>query len=193
MEDRMLVTIFTFAFVAVSFVLLPVTSGKVGERSPIQPVVQTTPANDQINSSTPTPNTTEPVITNVPSNDTNTTTTVKPTTPTTIVTTTLAPKTTVTTPNTTTPTTPTTPAPDHTTVPPTTTPAPNTTTTVPPTKPTVVPASTTAAPTVPPSKDRRFDGPSFVGGIVLCLGILAIGFVAFKFYKARTERNYHTL
>ncbi|XP_049805257.1 sialomucin core protein 24-like [Schistocerca nitens] len=44
-----------------------------------------------------------------------------------------------------------------------------------------------------PVKDRRFDGPSFIGGIVLSLGTMAIGFVAFKFYKARTERNYHTL
>jgi Multi-glycosylated core protein 24 (MGC-24), sialomucin len=33
----------------------------------------------------------------------------------------------------------------------------------------------------------------FSGGIVLALGCMAISFVAWKFYKARTERNYHTL
>ncbi|GFU92952.1 hypothetical protein TNCV_2080981 [Trichonephila clavipes] len=40
---------------------------------------------------------------------------------------------------------------------------------------------------------RHFDAPSFIGGIVLALGLLAIIYVSFKFYKARTERNYHTL
>jgi len=39
----------------------------------------------------------------------------------------------------------------------------------------------------------HFDGSSFIGGIVLTLGLLAIGLVAYKFYKARNERNYHTL
>ncbi|XP_049845844.1 sialomucin core protein 24-like [Schistocerca gregaria] len=74
------------------------------------------------------------------------------------------------------------------------------------TEPTPLPASTSSKPIVTsaipfvetstqsiPVKDRRFDGPSFIGGIVLSLGTMAIGFVAFKFYKARTERNYHTL
>ncbi|XP_017776081.1 PREDICTED: sialomucin core protein 24-like [Nicrophorus vespilloides] len=45
----------------------------------------------------------------------------------------------------------------------------------------------------PHAKGRTFDGPSFIGGIILASGLTAIGFVAFKFYKARTERNYHTL
>ncbi|KAL3881489.1 hypothetical protein ACJMK2_027921 [Sinanodonta woodiana] len=40
---------------------------------------------------------------------------------------------------------------------------------------------------------QHFDAASFVGGIVLCLGIVAIIFFGCKFYKARTERNYHTL
>lgn len=40
---------------------------------------------------------------------------------------------------------------------------------------------------------RRFDGPSFIGGIILTIGILAVTYVGFKFYRARTERNYHTL
>ncbi|XP_049954303.1 sialomucin core protein 24-like [Schistocerca serialis cubense] len=74
------------------------------------------------------------------------------------------------------------------------------------TEPTTLPTSTSSKPIVTspipfvetstqsiPVKDRRFDGPSFIGGIVLSLGTMAIGFVAFKFYKARTERNYHTL
>ncbi|XP_066150613.1 sialomucin core protein 24 [Euwallacea fornicatus] len=55
--------------------------------------------------------------------------------------------------------------------------------------PTAEPVTTTAI----PYHDRKFDGPSFVGGIILALGLVAIGFVAFKFYKARTEMNYHTL
>lgn len=40
---------------------------------------------------------------------------------------------------------------------------------------------------------RGFDGPSFIGGIILALGLLAIGFMGFKYYKNQTERNYHTL
>ncbi|XP_022115159.2 porimin [Pieris rapae] len=38
-----------------------------------------------------------------------------------------------------------------------------------------------------------FDGASFVGGIILTMGLLAIGFMGFKYYKNHTERNYHTL
>ncbi|CAL1274530.1 unnamed protein product [Larinioides sclopetarius] len=52
---------------------------------------------------------------------------------------------------------------------------------------TTVPTKTT------PATGRHFDAPSFIGGIVLALGLLAIIYVSFKFYKARTERNYHTL
>ncbi|XP_013792335.1 porimin-like [Limulus polyphemus] len=51
----------------------------------------------------------------------------------------------------------------------------------------------TLLPTAAPSSTRRFDAPSFIGGIVLSLGFLAIMYVGFKFYKARTESNYHTL
>lgn len=42
-------------------------------------------------------------------------------------------------------------------------------------------------------KARGFDGPSFIGGIILTLGLLAIGFMGLKYYKNQTERNYHTL
>nr|XP_026496220.1 sialomucin core protein 24 [Vanessa tameamea] len=63
-------------------------------------------------------------------------------------------------------------------------------------KPTEVPKTTE-----PPKSDadkhilqaRGFDGASFIGGIILTLGLLAIGFMGFKYYKNQTERNYHTL
>ncbi|XP_034829241.1 proteoglycan 4-like [Maniola hyperantus] len=42
-------------------------------------------------------------------------------------------------------------------------------------------------------QSRGFDGPSFIGGIILTLGLLAMGFMGFKYYKNQTERNYHTL
>ncbi|CAI9571885.1 unnamed protein product [Staurois parvus] len=53
-------------------------------------------------------------------------------------------------------------------------------------------ASTTIVPTVPPSKKNTFDAASFIGGIVLVLGIQAIVFFLYKFCKAK-DRNYHTL
>ncbi|CAK1555224.1 unnamed protein product [Leptosia nina] len=65
---------------------------------------------------------------------------------------------------------------------------------------TVKPTQATSA--VPPKDDAAahpiearpgFDGASFVGGIILTLGLLAIGFMGFKYYKNQTERNYHTL
>lgn len=43
------------------------------------------------------------------------------------------------------------------------------------------------------SHGQHFDGASFIGGIVLCAGLVAIVFFGMKFYKAKTERNYHTL
>lgn len=43
------------------------------------------------------------------------------------------------------------------------------------------------------SGGQHFDGASFIGGIVLCAGIVAIIFFGLKFYRAKTERNYHTL
>nr|CAD7585574.1 unnamed protein product [Timema genevievae] len=128
-----------------------------------------------------------------------TTTTPTPTIPTPTTPTPTTPTTTTPTPTTTTPT-PTTPTPTPTTtIPTTTTPTlPTTPTPAGPTNSTVVPHTTpnpTIAPvtSTPPPKNRNFDGPSFVGGIILCMGIIAIAFVAWKFYKARTERNYHTL
>ncbi|XP_026319272.1 sialomucin core protein 24-like [Hyposmocoma kahamanoa] len=60
--------------------------------------------------------------------------------------------------------------------------------------------SSTAPPSAKPTQSsdaplqaRGFDGASFIGGIILTLGLLAIGFMGFKYYKNQTERNYHTL
>ncbi|KAF2884887.1 hypothetical protein ILUMI_21258 [Ignelater luminosus] len=95
----------------------------------------------------------------------------------------------------TTPTTQTTSTSSSTTTTTTTTPVtPITTKSTASTSPSPV-TSTTPTTTVAPAPhhSRQFDGPSFIGGIVLASGLMAIGFVAFKFYKARTERNYHTL
>ncbi|CAN7940910.1 unnamed protein product [Ixodes pacificus] len=78
-------------------------------------------------------------------------------------------------------------------------PTTNGTTVAPPsttTNGTEVPTTPAAVPTAAPSgqlPERHFDALSFVGGIILSLGCLAILYVGFKFYKARTERNYHTL
>ncbi|XP_057653970.1 porimin-like [Diorhabda carinulata] len=128
------------------------------------------PEPDQQNSTT-----SSPIITTT-SNGTNITTTA--------VTTTKSPNTTTVSPNS------------------TSTTASSTTTTLVPTKPStssVTPSSSTKAPvststaSPEPGHHRSFDGPSFIGGIVLALGLVAIGFVAFKFYKARIEVNYHTL
>ncbi|PZC75650.1 hypothetical protein B5X24_HaOG205893 [Helicoverpa armigera] len=60
---------------------------------------------------------------------------------------------------------------------------------------TVTPKADNVSPTVAPveAKTRAFDGPSFIGGMILTLGLLAIGFMGFKYYKNQTERNYHTL
>lgn len=74
-----------------------------------------------------------------------------------------------------------------------TTPVTTTKSTSPTTPKPVTSATTTTTAAPAPHHSRQFDGPSFIGGIVLASGLMAIGFVAFKFYKARTERNYHTL
>lgn len=59
-------------------------------------------------------------------------------------------------------------------------------------KPTEKIEASTAAPKVLQAT-RSFDGASFIGGIILTLGLLAVGFMGFKYYKNQTERNYHTL
>ncbi|KAL8599150.1 hypothetical protein ACOMHN_007866 [Nucella lapillus] len=67
----------------------------------------------------------------------------------------------------------------------------------PPTTTTTAKASSSQTPTKSPSTGgdggRKFDGASFIGGIVLCAGLVALGYFSLKFYKSRQERNYHTL
>ncbi|XP_067674567.1 porimin-like [Haliotis asinina] len=65
------------------------------------------------------------------------------------------------------------------------------TSTAPPTSTNTSTSATTT--TTARQATQHFDGPSFIGGIVLCAGIMAIVFFGCKFYKARQERNYHTL
>ncbi|XP_026146594.1 sialomucin core protein 24-like isoform X2 [Carassius auratus] len=54
--------------------------------------------------------------------------------------------------------------------------------------------SSTAAPTPSPSpsKSSTFDAASFIGGIVLVLGLQAVIFFLYKFCRSK-DRNYHTL
>ncbi|XP_047244367.1 sialomucin core protein 24 isoform X2 [Girardinichthys multiradiatus] len=56
------------------------------------------------------------------------------------------------------------------------------------------PASTPVLSTTPvaPHKNSTFDAASFIGGIVLVLGLQAVIFFLYKFCKSK-ERNYHTL
>ncbi|XP_015211662.1 sialomucin core protein 24 isoform X2 [Lepisosteus oculatus] len=51
---------------------------------------------------------------------------------------------------------------------------------------------TTALPTPAPRKRATFDAASFIGGIVLVLGLQAVIFFLYKFCKSK-DRNYHTL
>ncbi|XP_029056551.1 sialomucin core protein 24-like [Osmia bicornis bicornis] len=62
----------------------------------------------------------------------------------------------------------------------------------PPPATTAVPASTKQAPPSP-SKERHFDGLSFLGGIILATSLMAIGALSWKFYRTFNERNYRTL
>lgn len=52
--------------------------------------------------------------------------------------------------------------------------------------------NTTLAPTTQPAPKSTFDAASFIGGIVLVLGLQAVIFFLYKFCKSK-ERNYHTL
>lgn len=51
---------------------------------------------------------------------------------------------------------------------------------------------TTVSPTTTPHKNSTFDAASFIGGIVLVLGLQAVIFFLYKFCKSK-DRNYHTL
>ncbi|XP_075800942.1 sialomucin core protein 24 isoform X2 [Microtus pennsylvanicus] len=52
--------------------------------------------------------------------------------------------------------------------------------------------NTTLTPTYQPERKSTFDAASFIGGIVLVLGVQAVIFFLYKFCKSK-ERNYHTL
>ncbi|XP_071335483.1 sialomucin core protein 24 isoform X1 [Trachinotus anak] len=53
-------------------------------------------------------------------------------------------------------------------------------------------STTPIAPTAAPHKNSTFDAASFIGGIVLVLGLQAVIFFLYKFCKSK-DRNYHTL
>ncbi|KAI1897611.1 hypothetical protein AGOR_G00085050 [Albula goreensis] len=70
--------------------------------------------------------------------------------------------------------------------------AANTTSTArPPSNSTVTPPPV-HPPTAAPQKKSTFDAASFIGGIVLVLGLQAVVFFLYKFCKSK-DRNYHTL
>merc|ERR1712037_415344 len=115
-----------------------------------------TPSSSSTSTSTTTATSTT-TVTSTTSSSTTTKTTAKPTTP-------------VTTSSTTT----------------TTAAAPTTKPTAAPTTPTVAP-TTTETPVDPSGRGgSKFDGWSFFGGILLTIGLSAIGFVSFKYYKVRS-------
>uniref|UniRef100_A0A182WXV5 Uncharacterized protein n=1 Tax=Anopheles quadriannulatus TaxID=34691 RepID=A0A182WXV5_ANOQN len=143
-----------------------------------------------------------PQTTLAPTDDKNTTTSTTTTTTTeatTTTTTSTTPATTSsTTPSSNTTTTSTTPATTTSTTPSSNTTTTTSTTPATPTTSTVAP-STTPAPT-PVPHCNRFDPYSFVGGMILAYGSLAISLVLYKFYKTHTSagainnsNNYRTL
>ncbi|XP_056126796.1 sialomucin core protein 24 [Rhinichthys klamathensis goyatoka] len=67
-----------------------------------------------------------------------------------------------------------------------------TSTSAPTTNATAANGTSTASPTTSPSKTSTFDAASFIGGIVLVLGLQAVIFFLYKFCKSK-DRNYHTL
>ncbi|XP_026701502.1 sialomucin core protein 24 [Athene cunicularia] len=70
-------------------------------------------------------------------------------------------------------------------------PLPSTTITSATTTPIIPGTSATATP-APSSRKSSFDAASFIGGIVLVLGLQAVVFFLYKFCKSK-DRNYHTL
>ncbi|NWU44094.1 MUC24 protein, partial [Hylia prasina] len=70
-------------------------------------------------------------------------------------------------------------------------PVPKTTITSATTTATTAGSNTTVAP-VPVPRKSTFDAASFIGGIVLVLGLQAVIFFLYKFCRSK-DRNYHTL
>ncbi|NXN38672.1 MUC24 protein, partial [Rhinoptilus africanus] len=74
-----------------------------------------------------------------------------------------------------------------------TTHAPQPTTAVTPaTRTTSIPGTNATVTPAPSSRKSTFDAASFIGGIVLVLGLQAVVFFLYKFCKSK-DRNYHTL
>ncbi|XP_030260792.1 sialomucin core protein 24 isoform X1 [Sparus aurata] len=72
------------------------------------------------------------------------------------------------------------------------TPSGNVTSPAPPAPATGTSASTTPVSPSPDPHKNTFDAASFIGGIVLVLGLQAVIFFLYKFCKSK-DRNYHTL
>ncbi|GLD72837.1 sialomucin core protein 24 isoform X2 [Lates japonicus] len=68
----------------------------------------------------------------------------------------------------------------------------NSSTSIPSTSSGTSTTTTPIAPTAAPHKNSTFDAASFIGGIVLVLGLQAVIFFLYKFCKSK-DRNYHTL
>uniref|UniRef100_A0A8C3DLU8 CD164 molecule n=1 Tax=Corvus moneduloides TaxID=1196302 RepID=A0A8C3DLU8_CORMO len=71
-------------------------------------------------------------------------------------------------------------------------PVPKTTMTSATTTPTTAAGSSTTVAPVPVPRKSTFDAASFIGGIVLVLGLQAVIFFLYKFCRSK-DRNYHTL
>ncbi|XP_014820118.1 PREDICTED: sialomucin core protein 24 [Calidris pugnax] len=61
-----------------------------------------------------------------------------------------------------------------------------------PTRTTTVPGTNATVTPTPSPRKSTFDAASFIGGIVLVLGLQAVVFFLYKFCKSK-DRNYHTL
>ncbi|KFV82371.1 Sialomucin core protein 24, partial [Struthio camelus australis] len=60
------------------------------------------------------------------------------------------------------------------------------------TKTTSIPGTNATVTPAPSRRKSTFDAASFIGGIVLVLGLQAVIFFLYKFCKSK-DRNYHTL
>ena len=52
------------------------------------------------------------------------------------------------------------------------------------------PNATTTHSTPPNPTTRKFDGLSFVGGMLLAAGLMALFFIGYKIYRSRTATHY---
>ncbi|XP_054051540.1 sialomucin core protein 24 [Rissa tridactyla] len=149
----------------------------------------TTPSS---NTTTPSSNTTTP-SSNTTTPSSNTTTPSSNTTTPSSNTTTPSSNTTTPSSNTTTASSVTTPHPTIANITNVTTHAPQPTTAVTPAaRTTSIPGTNATVTPAPSSRKSTFDAASFIGGIVLVLGLQAVVFFLYKFCKSK-DRNYHTL